>query len=209
MSFELQAFEASIDRCRALVASAEYLRQHAPALKETADDILRAGLAQAVSALDRFVHERIRTSMLDTARGMRNRTTVFNRFPVPLASALDSAPHGPIAMDAWLSPAITEQHGILSFQRAEKIADAVRLVRTVEKGLWPAVAAALGESDVKDLKERLDLIVDRRNQIVHQDDAETASGRAAIDDKMVTEAIDFLSSVVSEIDGLIDAPATT
>ncbi len=206
MSFELQAFETSIERCRGLVVAAGYLSQQAPALEETAADILRAALAQAVSALDRFVHERVRTSMLDAARGMRSRTTSFSRFPVPLASALDNVPHGPIAVDAWLSPAITEQHGILSFQRAEKIADAVRLVVTVENGLWPAVAAALEEPDVKFLKERLDLIVDRRNQIVHQDDAETASGRAAIDELLVLDAIDFVSSIVAEIDAIVDAP---
>jgi hypothetical protein len=204
MSFELGAFDASIERCRALVVSAEYLRQHVPALGETADDILRASLAHAVSALDRFVHERVRTCMLEAAQGTRSRTSAFNRFPVPLASALDSSRTGPAPVDAWLSPAIVEQHGILSFQRAEKIADAFRLVVAFDSGLWPAVAATLGEPDVRDLKERLDLIVDRRNQIVHEDDAETASRRAAIDSVMVTDAIDFLAGVVSAIDALVD-----
>jgi hypothetical protein len=60
----------------------------------------------------------------------------------------------------------------------------------------------VAEPDVKDLKERLNLIVDRRNQLVHEDDAETAAARAAIDDTLVSEAIDFLSSVQSQLSRL-------
>jgi hypothetical protein len=175
------------------VSAADLLRAQAAGLAEVADDMLRASLSQGVSALDRFVHERVRTTMLSCARGERPSTTAFDKFPVPLLNSLAGAT-GALASDSWLNPAIVEQHSILSFQRADKIADAVRLVKTVPSGLWPSVAAELGMTSAN-VKDRLDLIVDRRNQIVHEDDADLSGTRAPIDTGLVTGALDFLESL--------------
>jgi hypothetical protein len=203
MGLELDAFTTSIERCRSLVAASDYLRTQAPGLAEVADDMLRAALAQAVSAQDRYIHERVRTEMVRAARNERDRTPSLHRFSVPLANALAGIEHN-LDFDGWLNPAIVEQHALLSFQRADKVADAMRLVCEIEGGLWPGVAAHMGENDVGGVKTRLNLIVDRRNQIVHQDDSDLAGARLPIDTALVTAALDFVESVVEAIDGLTE-----
>jgi hypothetical protein len=188
------AFAQSIRRCRDLVAVAAYLEQHPPLLS-AADDVLRAALTQAVSALDRFVHERVRVAMLEAAQGIRRRTGAFERFPVPLAAALRGA--GRNAAD-WLGPVVVEHHALLAFQRADKVADAIRPVHP--DPLWPDLAARLGVTDPGGLRERLDLIIDRRNAVVHEDDSDGAAGRQPIDRTLVEDAISFIEAVVAAID---------
>jgi hypothetical protein len=136
------AFERSLRRGRDLVAVAKYLRSR-QILEDAADDVLRAALAQSVGALDRYIHESVRRGMLAAARGESSRTPSFNRFAVPLASALRGTEEG-FSVEDWLNPSVVEQHELLSFQRAEKIADALRLVVDIEGGLWPAVAKCGG-----------------------------------------------------------------
>jgi hypothetical protein len=50
---------------------------------------------------------------------------------------------------------------------------------------------------------RLDLIVDRRNAIVHQDDADLTGSRSPIEETLVTTSLDFLQAVVVAIDDIV------
>lgn len=200
MSPSRAAFEESLRRGHDLVAVAKYLRLR-QVLQEAAEDVLRAALAQSVGALDRYIHEIVRTGMLAAARGERSRTSSFNRFSVPLISALRGTEEG-FSVDNWLNPSVVEKNESLSFQRAEKIADALRLVVDIEGGLWPAVAERIGLKDAKTVKERLDLIVDRRNAIVHEDDSDLSGSRSPIEEVLVTTSLDFLGAVVTAIDDI-------
>ncbi len=98
---------------------------------------------------------------------------------------------------------------MLSFQRPDKIADAVRLVWEPDTtGLWFEVAGRLpseGGSAASDktVKERLGLIVDRRNAIVHEDDADGSGERSPIDAPLVEDAIGFIGEVVAAIDEIL------
>ncbi|MCX2971959.1 hypothetical protein OSB71_24420, partial [Streptomyces sp. JHD 1] len=67
----------------------------------------------------------------------------------------------------WLEQEIREQHGYLSFQQPDKVADAFRLVSDVS--LWVEVAKHLGLRP-EDVKRQLKLIADRRNKIAHEAD---------------------------------------
>jgi RiboL-PSP-HEPN len=129
-------------------------------------DLLRAALVNGVSALDDYVHTVVRWLMVDVADGQRARTDAFDRFSVPLRSALQSSS---LPSAIWLDQAIKSQHAQLSFQSPDKIADAIRLVSPKE--LWNELAVILDSSAV-DLKTRLKLIVSRRNQIVHEADCD-------------------------------------
>jgi hypothetical protein len=195
------AFEGSLRRCRDLLAVAKYLRSR-QVLQDAADDVLRAALAQAVGALDRYLHERVRTGMLAAARGERSRTAAFNRFTIPLASALRGTEDG-FSVDDWLNPSVVEQHELLSFQRADKIAKALRLLMDIEGGLWPTVAQRLGQPDAVAVKVRLDLLVDRRNAIVHQDDTDLTGSRSPIGEALVATSLDFLQAMVAAIDDIV------
>lgn len=141
--------------------------------------------------------------MLAASRGEISRTVAFERFSVPLVNVLRGA-EGGLDGDAWLNPAIVEQHERLSFQRPDKLADAIRHIAEIPGGLWPQIADRTGEVDATKAKRRLDLIVDRRNAIVHEDDADPAGSRSPIDELLVNEALDATEQVVGAIDQLID-----
>ena len=89
-------------------------------------------------------------------------------------------------------------HGWLSFQHPDKIANAIRLVSTVD--LWQAVALRRNE-DVKATKAQLCAIVDRRNKIAHEADLDPGNPgeRWPIDRPLVEEAIDFIESTIRAI----------
>lgn len=127
-------------------------------------DLLRAQIVLAISALDHLVHELTVAGMLEIYDGIRPPTPAYAKFQIPLSSV-----HG---LSAQLSrgafeSAIRERHSYLSFQRPEKIADAIRLFSLVK--LWDAVAAGLSV-DVDSIKVDVNLAVDRRNKIAHEAD---------------------------------------
>ncbi|GAB4286850.1 MAG: hypothetical protein Fur0025_19740 [Oscillatoriaceae cyanobacterium] len=101
--------------------------------------------------------------------------------------------------DSWLEAEIRERLGYQSFQQPEKIADAMRLIS--HKKLWDEVAIRLGMS-AKDVKQQLNLIVDRRNKIAHEADIDPTFGigsRWVINETLVIDAVDFIESVVENI----------
>ena len=163
-------------------------------------DILRAELVFAVSALDQFVHEVVRLGMLDSYRGSRLRTKSFLTFQVSLGGMLD----GPDSANGeqWLDDQIRTRNGYRSFQTPDNIADAVRLVSEVQ--LWNEIANHMSMSS-QEVRERLQLIVDRRNQIAHEADVNPSpyEDRFSIDRQMVTETVDFIEDVVASMHSAI------
>lgn len=152
-------------------------------------DLLRNALVGAVSALDHLVHEVVRMGVLEIASGARPKAKGTAKFSVSLVNVI------PRPSDfAWLDAEIRQKHGWLSFQDPDKIADAVRLISDCE--LWNVIASALG-AQTPDIKNRLKLIVDRRNKIAHEADADpSAYGQKwPIDERMAGEAITFLEAV--------------
>lgn len=129
------------------------------------NDILRAAIVGAVSALDYFVHEVVRERLIDICAGRRPPTQAYSRFKVSVG-ALSAAASG-LGPETWMSEEIRLQHGHLSFQTPDKIADAVRLV--FDGQLWREVASKLSSDDAT-VKRELELVVHRRNKIAHEAD---------------------------------------
>ena len=84
----------------------------------------------------------------------------------------------------------------------DKIAEAFRLVSEVP--LWRSVAQYLSIPE-EDVKNRLRLIVERRNKIAHEADLDpSAPGtRWPIDSFMVTDAVKFLEKLGEAIKSLV------
>jgi RiboL-PSP-HEPN len=159
-------------------------------------DILRASIVSAVSAFDAFIHNIARVGMVDIYRNARPRTAAFGRFTVQMDNVLlvVTAPRS----TRWLEDEIRRQHGWLSFQQPDKVADAIRLF--CDKELWSDVGSRLG-IEPKSAKNRLKLIVDRRNMIAHEADMDPSSpgARWPIDEALVKEAIDTLEAIANAI----------
>ena len=163
-------------------------------------DILRAELVLSVSALDHYVHEVVRLGMLEAFRDTRPRTSQFLDFRVSLGSALEGlADDGD---EAWIDNQIRIHNGYRSFQTPDNIAGAIRLISAIQ--LWEQVALNI-QMPAHEIKERLSLIVDRRNKIAHEADMNPSpyEERYPINRNQVDESIGFIQTVVEAIHAAI------
>jgi len=128
------------------------------------------------------------------------RTSAFLRFSISLVSVLQGISDPQNAN--FLEDEIRRQHSYQSFQRCDKIADAIRLISDVR--LWETVGNSIG-INAEDVKGQLDLIVDRRNKIAHEADINPTialslpGSRWPIDETLVDNAINFIEQVVETI----------
>jgi len=191
MQTALDHFEENLSRARALAGLAHSLSE---LTTEAIDltDILRATLVLSVSALDQFVHDFVRLGMLEVHQGTRPTTDAHLSFKVTLGSVQTAL--ADTGRDDWLDEAIRDTHGWASFQHPEKIAAAVRLMSSAQ--LWDEVASQLGSTSLA-VKTQLSAIVDRRNKIAHEADADPTNPghRWPIDEILVGDALGFLDSV--------------
>jgi hypothetical protein len=163
------------------------------------DDLLRGSLVQAVSALDRYVHEEVRIRLLQHFED-DSAPSAMLRFQVPLSAILRYRNEGGVA---WLDEVVRARHSFLSFQSPDKIADAIRLVSDGE--FWNDVAQTIGRP-AQTLKQELKLIVARRNAIAHESDISPVppydQNVISVDD--VTGTLTFVDELVSAIHSFLD-----
>lgn len=161
-------------------------------------DILRAQHVLAVSALDYFIHEAVRTGMLEIFDGKRAPSPAYSRFRI----SVNSLGPGAVVSRSNFENEIRTQHCFLSFQHPDRVADALRLI--VDFKLWDTVAAKLS-TDAQVVKDTLKLIVDRRNKIAHEADVDPTYPKARwpISAADVNGTIGFLDDTVEAIHDVI------
>lgn len=196
------SFRANATRIRATLDLYSALRAqltHAVDLS----DILRVVLVLTVSGLDRFIHDLVRAGMIEVWAKRRPATPAFSRFQISLEAA-DTLANG-MDRSAWLESVVRERHGYLSFQQPDRIQDALRLFSSSD--VWQAIGSRIGVG-AGHVKQRLKLLVDRRNKIVHEADLDPSypSSRWPIDEVLVSEAIEFISVVCETIHDVVVIP---
>jgi RiboL-PSP-HEPN len=146
-----------------------------------------------VSALDQYIHEKVRQEMLNTKNKARPMTGAYQRFAVSLKT-VDRALSSPQS-DEWLDDEIRSRHGLRSFQKSDKIREAALLIS--DDNLWLLISQEVG-IDIKSIRTQLDLIVDRRNQIAHEADLDPGNpgARWPISHTDVQRSVDFIESIV-------------
>jgi len=201
MQSAIDLFRISIGRVRDLIAVHNSLKAQASSVLDLSD-MLRAALVLAVSALDYYIHEVVRIGMLEIHRGLRPEPPGFSRFQISLGSARAGINAGQ-NIDSWLEDEIRQRHSYKSFQQPEAIADAIRLI--CDKKLWEEVSTNMSRP-AKDIKQQLNLILDRRNKIAHEADIDptlSIGNRWPIDELLVNEAVDFIEQVVESIHNIL------
>ena len=195
----ISQFKQNIDRVRNSHATYSILNIKTTEVIDVSD-VLRAELVLVVSAFDYYVHEVVRQGMLEVFQGKRVETPSFRKFTVSL-ECLREAISNPSTFD-WLENEITIRNSWKSFQQAEKVAEAIRLISNIN--LWVEIANKL-EKNPNDIKSTLNLIVDRRNKIAHEADMDPSYPgiRWPIDEVMVDNAIEFIEEIVEIIDQII------
>jgi len=133
-------------------------------------DILRAQYVMLISSLDHFIHEVVRIGMLEIYNQKRKPTKAFKEFIFSLdKKILFEKAIMQEKNDEWLNWQIRYRNGFKSFQQANKIEEAMLLID--EESIWKSISLITNQN-YKDLKNKLDLIVNRRNQIAHEADIE-------------------------------------
>lgn len=195
MQAAIDQFKKNIEYVRNLGAIYKALEARTTGIVDLSD-VLRAELVMAVSAFDQFVHEIVRLGMLEIYRGNRKATDAFLQFSVSLES-VQQCLKSPVD-DGWLDNEIRIRHGWQSFQHADRIATIIRLISDIR--IWEEMAKNLGETP-QELKRQLNLIVDRRNKIAHEADANPAcpDERWPIDESLVDNAVNFIEKIVEAI----------
>lgn len=186
MQEAIDQFLANLNNVRHLHSLHAFLsRQVTPVIDLS--DILRAELVLAVSAWDHFVHQVCRIGVQEIYEGKRARTEQFLRFKVSIGGVLSGH-------SDWLDDEVRKHHGWRTFQSSEAVADALRLI--AGESIWPRLGLRAGKPD-RTLRDRLDLIVQRRNKIAHEADLDPTmpNTKWLIDAAMVRDAVDFIEQL--------------
>ena len=199
MQAAIDQFRGNLQRVRSLGSIYQALNAQTTQALDLSD-ILRSEWVLAVSALDHYIHELVKLGMLEAYRGNRAQTDALLRFRITLSSTLQAI--NASGNDDWLEDQIIANHGHLSFQNPDKIADAARLISGVS--LWNEVAARLGETS-QDTREQLRLIVNRRNQIAHEADLNPSYPGVLwpIDFNMADGAVTFIENLAEAIHAVV------
>lgn len=174
------------------------------------DELLRAEWAMRVSALDLFVHEVVAQNLLKIFQGVRPVCPGYSKLQISSDTLMriHGSGQGP-ASDTAFDLEVRTQLGRVTYQFPDDIADGIRLVSPVK--LWNEVAINLGANVVSatvataTLKQKLSIIVNRRNKIVHEGDLQPTIprtpwpiSRSDVDDVKAT-----IQSIVVAIDAVI------
>lgn len=160
--------------------------------------ILRSCIVLSVSAIDHLIHELAIIGMCEVFNGTRAVTTRYNDFNVTLGfmSSITAVP--PLIT---FEAEIRRKLGWQTFQRPDKIKDAVALFTSIQ--LWQQISLIMADTE-QNIKNRLNLIVDRRNMIAHEADIEPVyKTKRTISNADVTGTIDFIEKLGTTIYNLV------
>lgn len=162
-------------------------------------DILRAEFVISISALDHYIHELVEAGMRDIYNKKRPPTSKFLSFNVALGSFWQDT--SVLASHDWLIEGVRSKHSFRSFQHPERIAEVIKLISDVK--LWEEVGKKFAVRP-EDVRGQLELVVDRRNKIVHEADTDrTIGSRWPIDAKLVDDTISFIETLVDALNSIL------
>ncbi|MGA4455302.1 HEPN domain-containing protein [Pseudomonas fortuita] len=167
MSFKpIDASGACFTRCNLLMLST-----FEPDQEHVKDDICRSVLVMAVSAVDSYMHWLIYDKLADVRKG-DDLPPALAKLAIPfssLAMLADSVVENREKIRPWVQVKNAMQKKLLSetFQSFEQLGVAMSMAGIT--GGWKKISEKLGEPPAA-IKSRLNHIVHRRNQIVHEGD---------------------------------------
>jgi len=206
----------NLDLARSLAEAGKHFSELGASLFEV-DDIFRAAWVQAVAALDHWVRQEVHTRMLELAKQWQpTRPSGFSKFEVTMDTLEDVYRRGvPLyqALDRPLWASLSRT----TYQRPERIREGFSLVCDTNR-LWDRVAETLDPRTLdqgrafgprisgKDVRQRLDDIVERRNKIAHEYDADpdAPQGKRPIDAASTTAIIDWIERLAAALRDVVE-----
>lgn len=184
------------------MATYDYLRN---SVKPPYDisDLLRWQWAQAVSALDRLIHDLVKIGAVQEYINRRPPTDKFWALVLPMKihhsiELQSNNSHKILIFQQYISEKLSTE----SYQDPQKIADALSYIWN-EPHKWQKIAVYMSESD-ETVKTTLKSIVLRRNQIVHAGDyVDFLSPKENIQRDDVYKVCDFIKKLGEAIYNLV------
>ena len=172
-------------------------------------DLLRYQLIYAVSAFDKLVHDLIIVGVQEIVVGKRKPTCKFLSHPFKASTFLsyisDRDKHSTFSPDETaeflIRNEMMQKLSTLSFQAPDKLKDGLSYIWD-ESHKMQLIAddmiqsnSSKGEKEII-LKQRLQLIIDRRNQIVHEGDINPMTNeKREITKEMTVETVEFIEKL--------------
>lgn len=161
-----------------------------------AHEPFRAAIVLVVSALDSYIHNLCVEAIFESFLNTRPRNNHFKTIKISLASAEGLKA---IRSVEWIKSEIRTEFTRSTFQRSDDVGRALRFVDD-RNNKWQRIATRLGYP-TEETKNRLDLIVERRNMIAHEADIDPASKSVrAIDPIEADKAVLFIENLVDAIE---------
>ena len=201
MDTAIQQFERNLESVRHLgIIYEAFVNRVTPAI--SLDELLRAELVLAVGVLDCYVHDLVRIGMSKAFEVGGGESNSFLNFGISLQAVKTLLSTASAEDRRYLfEEEIRRLHGYRTFQTAENISQALTLIGI--KSIWEKVSTRLGIPPA-DVRDHINIIVDRRNRISHESDIDPSLGvgvKYPIDLAMVNKAVAFIESVVQAIHG--------
>lgn len=174
------------------------------------DDLLRSSLAFGVSALDRYVHERVVKGIISALKASElNRRQQDFSIPAVLALQAADAVRRAAKDGQKARPANEVRNRIQTmlhlrpFQSWRQIEDAYELIGVT--GLAGTLQQGYGVGNFKPIKDQLNTLVEKRNYIVHEGDLVRhqrggVCRKNEISKRYVADSLDFLDGLVTQLE---------
>ena len=137
-------------------------------------DLLRIRLVNAVSAFDWLMHEYVHAGIMKQLMGNAPMTPKVKGFSIDAHTYSQLATLNDREKYEVLSARVYSVLRTMSFQSPEKIKDGLSYIWE-EPRKWQLLSQECGLSE-EDLRDKVKLYVERRNQIVHEADVDFSSG---------------------------------
>lgn len=169
------------------------------------DGVLRSEIVFIVSALDQYIHQVILDRMVDIILNNRSNPSSFCKLLLGLDSLnniLSTLNTGSITdVVPFIEQDIKIKLSWRSFQQPDKINEALKMIN--DKNIWKEVSTLYGMT-VNDIKERLSVIVKRRDCIAHEADFDPVNNcQYPISPSVTKEAVNFIIDIVFIMDSII------
>lgn len=207
-------FDENIVRAKSQTTIYDYCVNQLHMSHETISDILRFQLIYAVSALDRYIHEVVYRGVEEIINNVRLSTDKYSSHTFKAStltrvleySAPTFVPSSPSETVSYaILQELSEKLSTLSFQAPDKVKDGLSYIWKEEHKIQVLanVMGLPGKNDndrTKLLEQTLKLIVERRNQIVHEGDWDAVNNsRRDITKQEANTATDFIENLCQAI----------
>ncbi len=161
-------------------------------------ELLRAEIALIVSALDCFVHDIVRLGTLEIYSGNRPFTNTSFSPDYDTRKFVNLLTRSKDEQLQEIEKTVRDTNKNDAYQNPDKINKALAGIGI--ENIWTIIASRLGIDDAGDVKRQLELIIRRRNAIVHEGDINPDTNqKAMIDSGLVQDNINFIITICETI----------